>query len=76
MRALKREIDGAMRGLLTEGMEDGSIAPLDVKIAAFTLAGALNWPARWHRTDGEMSAGILAEQMVDMLLLGMAPRPA
>jgi AcrR family transcriptional regulator len=75
-RALKREIDGAMRGLLTEGMADGSIAPLDVKIAAFTLAGALNWPARWHRADGELSAGILAEQMVDMLLLGMAPRPA
>lgn len=73
-RALKREIDGAMRGLLTEGMADGSITPLDVKIAAFTLAGALNWPARWHRADGELSAENLAEQMVDILLQGMAPR--
>lgn len=75
-RALKREIDQAMRDLLTQGMADGSIARRDVKIAAFTLAGALNWPARWHRGDGELSAESLARQMVDMLLLGMAPRPA
>lgn len=73
-RTLKREIDGAMRALLTESIADGSIAPVDVKLAAFTLAGALNWPARWHHDDGEISAKMLAAQMVEILTQGLAPR--
>ncbi|RJF91298.1 TetR/AcrR family transcriptional regulator [Sphingomonas cavernae] len=73
-RELKREIDGAMRALIAEGIADGSIAPVNVKLAAFTLAGALNWPARWHRTDGGESAETVATQMVDILTGGLAPR--
>src|ERR1700741_3783068 len=44
-RALKREIDKAMQGLIAEGVADGSITSTDVKLTGFTLAGALNWPA-------------------------------
>lgn len=73
-RALKREIDQAMRGLISEGIADGSIAPVDVRLTAFTLAGALNWPARWHRSDGETSIEAVAAQMVDILTNGLAPR--
>lgn len=73
-RALKREIDQAMRTLLAEGMADGSIAATDVRLTAFTLAGALNWPARWHRTDGAQRAEDIAVQMVDILTAGLAAR--
>ncbi|SFR82661.1 TetR/AcrR family transcriptional regulator [Sphingomonas jatrophae] len=73
-RALKREIDGGMRKLIEEGIEDGSIAPVDVRMASFALAGALNWPGRWHRPDGPESAGDIAGQMVDILTAGLAPR--
>lgn len=73
-RALKREIDEAMRRLIAEGVADGSIEAVDVKLAAFTLAGALNWPARWHRAEGPASAEAVAEQMVDILIKGLAPR--
>ena len=73
-RTLKREIDGAMRALITESIADGSIAPVDVKLTAFTLAGALNWPARWHRDDGAISSKMVAAQMVDILIQGLAPR--
>lgn len=73
-RALKSEIDQAMRALIAAGIEDGSIAPVDVKMAAFTLAGALNWPARWHDPDGALSAGQIAEAMVDILLSGLEPK--
>lgn len=73
-RALKREIDAAMRALLTEAVADGSIGPVDVKLTAFTLAGALNWPARWHRAEGPQSAEAVAENMVDILIGGLAPR--
>ena len=73
-RKLKRGIDDAMRERLAEAVEDGSIAPVDVRIAAFTLAGALNWPARWHSPDGPMSREEISAAMVDFLMQGMLPR--
>ncbi|WP_374411243.1 TetR/AcrR family transcriptional regulator [Novosphingobium colocasiae] len=73
-RALKREIDDALRRMLSEAIADGAIAPVDVKMAAFALAGALNWPARWHSPDGGQSAEELAASLVDILLGGLLPR--
>lgn len=73
-RALKREIDGAMRAMLSDAVADGSIGPIDVKLTAFTLAGALNWPARWHRPEGPEGADKVAASMVDILTNGLAPR--
>src|SRR5207302_10047363 len=40
-RRLKREIDASLRGLIRDAIADGSIADGDVKLIAFTLAGAL-----------------------------------
>lgn len=73
LRALKREIDQAMRGLIEQAISDGSIAPVDPKLLAFTVAGALNWPARWHDPDGALDASTLADQMVTILASGFLP---
>ncbi|MDO9369740.1 MAG: TetR/AcrR family transcriptional regulator [Sphingopyxis sp.] len=73
-RALKSRIDQAMRHLISDAIADGSIDPTDIKILAFTLAGALNWPARWHRPDGALSSEEISKAMVDMLTTGLAPR--
>ncbi len=73
-RALKREIDQALRRLIAEGVADGSIVADDVRLTAFTLAGALNWPAHWQHPDGDQSAGEIAARMVDILTRGLAPR--
>jgi AcrR family transcriptional regulator len=73
-RARKREIDMALRDLIEGGIADGSIAPVDVKLAAFTLAGALNWPARWHHPAGPASVEDIAASMVDIVTNGLAPR--
>lgn len=75
-RALKRNIDTAMRALIAEGMADGTIAEADVRITAFTLAGALGWVARWYDEKGPFSARDLSGQMVDGLVNGLMPRPA
>lgn len=73
-RALKREIDTALRGMLAVAVADGSIAPVDIKMTAFTLAGALNWPARWHEQTGALSASDISSSMVDILMKGLEPR--
>ncbi|HEX7784385.1 MAG TPA: TetR/AcrR family transcriptional regulator [Sphingobium sp.] len=75
-RILKRRIDGVMRALITEGIQDGSIRAGDVKMIAFTLAGALNWPARWHHADGADSPEQIARSMIEILTAGLAPRTA
>lgn len=73
-RALKRDVDRAMQALIAEGIADGSIAPTDVKLAGYALAGALSWPARWHKADGRLTREETAAQMVDILMRGLAPR--
>lgn len=73
-RALKAKIDEAMRTIIAEGIADGSIASLNVKMTAFALAGALNWPAKWHDPSGESSAEDIATTLVDVLTQGLAPR--
>jgi AcrR family transcriptional regulator len=73
-RELKRGVDTAMRSLIDEGIADGSIASVDSKLLAFTLAGALNWPARWHNPDGGQNTQEIAAQLVALLSTGFAPR--
>jgi AcrR family transcriptional regulator len=73
-RALKRQIDEAMRDLIEEGRADGSIEAKDPKLLAFTLAGALNWPARWYDPEGRRTPEELAVSMVDILTAGFSPR--
>lgn len=73
-RALKREIDQAMRALLEEAAADGSATVPDIRVVALTLAGALNWLAWWHRPDGSMTMDEIATGLVDTLLRGLAPR--
>ena len=73
-RAKKREIDDALRALVEEGMADGTVAASDPRLLAFTLAGALNWPARWFDPTGPLTREQAAHGMVDVLLNGFAPR--
>jgi AcrR family transcriptional regulator len=74
-RARKREIDAAVRGMIAEGVADGSIARVDVRFASFALAGALNWPARWHDPEGALPPQQVAEKLVDIVMGGLTPRP-
>lgn len=73
-RELKRRIDANMRSLIEEGVADGSLAECDPKLAAFTIAGALNWPARWHDPTGEATPQDLARSMISLLGHGILPR--
>nr|WP_245648905.1 TetR/AcrR family transcriptional regulator [Sphingomonas sanxanigenens] len=75
-RALKREIDDALRAMIAEAAADGSATVPDVRTAAFAFAGALNWTARWHRPEGEAGASDVAAAIVDILCAGITPRAA
>ena len=74
INALKSEIDQGIRGLLQAGMADGSIEPCDPKIAAFALAGSLNWIAHWYRSDESMTAADVADAFITVFENGFLPR--
>jgi AcrR family transcriptional regulator len=76
VRALKSEIDRGIRRLLQGGLSDGSIAVGDPKLAAFAIAGALNWIAHWYRAGRTLSPADVADAFVQFLEQGLAPRAA
>ena len=74
VKALKSEIDQGIRRLLRAGIEDGSIEPCDQRIAAFAIAGALNWIAHWYREGQQLGADEVADAYVAFLENALKPR--
>jgi AcrR family transcriptional regulator len=74
VRRLKAEIDGGLRRLLQAGIADGSIATEDPKLAAFAIAGALNWIAHWYRPGRSLAPPDIGRVFVDLIEQGLAPR--
>lgn len=64
----------AVRAAIEEGVREGSFRPVDSKIAAFAIFGAINWIARWYRPDGSMQAVELGSQFADHLTGGLTCR--
>jgi AcrR family transcriptional regulator len=72
VRTYKRKIDRRLRSFIQEGIEDSSIAPCDPKIAAFSIAGALNWICMWYEPEGTLTAEEIASQFARTLTQGLA----
>jgi AcrR family transcriptional regulator len=75
LRRLKAELDHEFRSLIEQGIAEGSLAPCDPKLAAFTLAGALSWIGRWYDPGGPLGAEAVARESTAILMNGLSPRP-
>ena len=71
VRRMKAGLDAEFRELIRLGIAEGSIAPCDPKIAAFTLAGALSWIGRWYQPGGELDPEAIADQCIRLLIQGL-----
>ena len=40
-------------------------------MAAFAIAGSLNWIAHWYRSDEALTAGEIAERFVELFNVGL-----
>ena len=74
VRAYKRKIDRRLRAFIQEGITDGSMLACDPKIAAFTIAGALNWICIWYEPEGPLSPEQIAGEFARTLTQGLASR--
>jgi AcrR family transcriptional regulator len=75
VRGYKRKIDRRLRSFIQEGIADGSIAPCDAKLAAFSIAGALNWICHWYEPGGSLPPEEIAAQFARTLTRGLIAAP-
>lgn len=69
------DFEHALRALVREGIDDGSIIPCDPKLAIFTVWGAVNSVPKWFSPQGKWSAEQLAQAVADMTCRALASAP-
>jgi TetR/AcrR family transcriptional regulator len=74
--ALRDAFEKRMRRLVEEGIADGSILPLNPKLAMFMLLGAVHWVTKWYSPDGPWTADDVAEALIEMATRGLAVQPS
>ncbi len=74
LRSTRLELDRAVRRILEEGIQDGSIAACNPKLATFAIYGAFNWVAHWYNQEGELTPMEIADQIFQLFENGLAPR--
>jgi AcrR family transcriptional regulator len=76
VRNLKRRIDAGIRGYIEEGIQDGSIAPCNPKMASFAIAGAINWIGTWYRPGGGLGEEEIVSEFTRLLTSGLQQSPS
>jgi AcrR family transcriptional regulator len=74
VRSYKREIDRRLRSFVQEGIDDGSITACDPKLAAFAIAGSINWISTWYVPRGALSPEQIASSFAQTLTAGLAAK--
>ena len=72
----RERFDKRFVALLAIGVKDGSLRPIDPKMAVFAFMGALQTIPNWFSPNGRLSGAEVAERMTDLLMNGMARSPA
>ncbi|HTV77692.1 MAG TPA: TetR/AcrR family transcriptional regulator [Steroidobacteraceae bacterium] len=74
IRTLKSEIDQRIRGLIRDGITDGSIERCDPKMTAFAIAGALNWISHWYHQDATLNPAEVGQAFSQVFENTLKPR--
>ena len=65
-----------LRGLVELGVQDGSILPLNPKLAVFMLLGSVHWVTKWYKPDGAWSADDVSDALIELATRSLAANPA
>ncbi|MCW3011567.1 MAG: TetR/AcrR family transcriptional regulator [Solirubrobacterales bacterium] len=72
--AKRDDYERMVRGVLEEGVADGSFVIAHVPVATRGILAMANWGYTWFDPAGELSAGAVADLFADMTLHGIATR--
>ena len=67
-----REVFTAVRAIIQQGLNDGSIRPCDPKYVASALLGTVNETVYWYLVDGKESPAEAAEKFFTVFATGIA----
>lgn len=59
--ALSRHHSSSFEAVLNVGIDDGSIAPCDVRMTGNAIMGSINWIPKWYHGDPDMAQRLLDE---------------
>ena len=68
---ISRDHSKRFEAVLEQGIDDGSIAPCDVRMTGNAVMGALNWVPKWFHGDADV-AGNVIEEFPKILSAGLA----
>lgn len=74
IRLRRRKFDLELRQVMESGIQDGSIAPCNVKLAVFWFMGAVSSITQWLHTDGSLQGDEVADVFIDFLTHGIHPK--
>jgi len=69
---ISRQHSARFESILRQGIEDGSIAPCEVRMTGNAIMGALNWVPKWFRGDADVAASVV-EEFPQILSAGLTP---
>lgn len=72
---LRDAFEKRLRGLVEQGIRDGSILPVNPKLAVFMLLGALNWVTKWYSPEGVWTAEQASSAVIELATRGFAAQP-
>lgn len=65
------EYERAFRDTIQEGIAAGVFRPVDPKVSALAILGAVNWTVKWFRPDGRKSAREIGREQAELLVRGL-----
>ena len=69
--AKRDQLERGVRGLIEDGVRAGELDCDNVKLAGFSILGAINWIPKWYRPNGQLHADEIADNMVEYFLRGL-----
>ncbi|MDO8771257.1 MAG: TetR/AcrR family transcriptional regulator [Burkholderiaceae bacterium] len=72
----RRKFDQELRKVMESGVQDGSIAPCNVKLAVFWFMGAIISITQWLHADGNLRGDEVADIFIGFFAHGIRPRQA
>lgn len=73
---LRAEYAAILRGIIADGVDDGSFAVEDLKLATMFVLGSLNWTLIWYRSSGPKSVDEIADAFANQILASLTPLAA
>ncbi len=76
VRALQRDYERLIRGIVERGVEAGVFIPHDPALMTFTMLRAVLSVTDWYSPNGRLSPELIVEQVTEQVVRGILREPA